>query len=117
MLTETSVYKLQCEYILSISHGYIPRIGTAELHGSSMFNFFETLPDGFPKCGCTILHSQQQYTKAVCVCVSVCVCVCVCVCVSVCAICVWVYFWALCSFDICVCFYAKFHTVLITIDF
>ena len=86
MLTETSVYKLQCEYILSISHGYIPRIGTAELHGSSMFNFFETLPDGFPKCGCTILHSQQQYTKAVCVCVSVCVCVCVCVCVSVCVL-------------------------------
>ena len=49
MLTETSIYKLLCEYILSISHGYIPRIGTAELHGNSMFNFFETLPDCFPK--------------------------------------------------------------------
>ena len=42
--------------------GYIPRRGTAESYGNSMFNFWSTHHNVFHG-GCTILHSQQQCTS------------------------------------------------------
>ena len=67
MLTETSAYKLLSEYILSVSHGCIPRNGSAELHGNSMFNFFETLPDCFPKWLHHFIFPAAIHRGSVCV--------------------------------------------------
>ena len=70
MLTETSAYKLLSEYILSVSHGCIPRNGSAELHGNSMFNFYEILPDCFPKRLHHFIFPAAIHRGSVCVCVS-----------------------------------------------